>query len=88
MATALEKIVGSQSFEVISTTAAFTGKTYTSIVVNSDAVFSVLSIDGASVMTSKALTGVTIKAGAYLPAQSGSVFTAVTLTSGTIICYN
>ena len=88
MANALEKIVGSQSFEVISTTSAFTGKTYTSIVVNSDAVFSVLQIDGTSVMTSKNITGVTIKAGAYLSAGSGSVFNAVTLTSGTIICYN
>ena len=88
MATALEQIVGSQSFEVISTTSAFTGKTYTSIVVNSDAVFSALQIDGVSVMTSKGLTGVTIKAGAYLSAGSGSVFNAVTLTSGTIICYN
>jgi len=88
MATALEQIVGSQSFEVISTTSAFTGKTYTSIVVNSDAVFSALQIDSVNVMTSKGLTGVTIKAGAYLSAGSGSVFNAVTLTSGTIICYN
>jgi len=88
MATALEQIVGSQSFEVISTTSAFTGKTYTSIVVNSDAVFSALQIDSVNVMTSKNLTGVTIKAGAYLSAGNGSVFNAVTLTSGTIICYN
>jgi hypothetical protein len=88
MATALEQIVGSQSFEVISTTGAVTGKTYTSIVVNSDAVFSVLQINGTSVMSSKGLTGVTIKAGAYLSAGSGSVFNAITLVSGTIICYN
>jgi hypothetical protein len=84
----LDKISGSGGFKIIPTTTAQTGLLYKGIVINSDAVISAISIDGVDSLSSLGLSGITISAGMYLPAPLGSVFTAVTLTSGTAIGYN
>jgi hypothetical protein len=84
----LDKISGSGGFKFIPTTTAQTGLLYKGIVINADAVISAISIDGVDSLSDLGLSGVTISAGMYLPAPLGSVFTAVTLTSGTAIGYN
>ena len=83
-----DKISGSGGFKYIPITTAQTGLLYKSIVINTDAVISAISIDGVSALAALGLSGVTISAGIYLPAPLGSVFTAITLTSGTAIGYN
>ena len=83
--TAIEKMAGNSGFEVI--TGAVTGKNYEALVVNSDAVFTVLEIDSVNVLTTSGIGSNTIKAGAYLPATAGSRITKVTITSGIVIGY-
>jgi hypothetical protein len=84
----LDKMSGSGGFKYIPVTTAQTGLLYKGIVINTDAVIAAISIDGVNSLTALGLSGVTISAGIYLPAPLGSVFTAVTLTSGTAIGYN
>jgi len=84
----LDKMSGSGGFKYIPVTTAQTGLLYKGIVINTDAVIAAISIDGVNSLTALELSGVTISAGIYLPAPLGSVFTAVTLTSGTAIGYN
>jgi hypothetical protein len=87
MATSQEIIAGSGGFIVNNTTNATTGQ-FNSVVVIADAVFSAFSINGTSVLSSKGLSGVTIKAGAFLPAGVDNKITSFTLSSGTVIAYS
>lgn len=87
MAVALEVIAGAGGFKVVSTTTPETGVEYNSIVVMADAVFSAFAIDGVSVLSTNGLSGVTIKAGSFLPAGTNGKITAFTLTSGSVIAY-
>ena len=86
--TDLGKIIGSGGCEFIAAESAKTGKTYTGIVINTDAVISVLEINGVNVLTTKAFNGATVSAGMFIPAEAGTNITAITLTSGTAIAYN
>lgn len=88
MALALEVIAGSGSFEVISTTAAQTGKEYNSLVVMSDCVFTAFTIGGVDVLSTKGLSGVTIKSGTFLSAGVTGKITSFTLSSGAVIAYS
>lgn len=87
MAVALEVIAGAGGFKVVSTTTPETGVEYNSIVVMEDAIFSAFSIDGVSVLSTNGLSGVTVKAGSFLPAGTNGKITAFTLTSGSVIAY-
>ena len=86
--TDLGKIIGSGGCEFIAAASAKTGKTYSGIVINTDAVISVLEINGVNVLTTKAFNGATVSAGMFIPAEAGTSITAITLTSGTAIGYN
>lgn len=87
MAVALEVIAGAGGFKVVSTTTPETGVEYNSIVVMADCVFSAFAIDGVNVLSTNGLSGVTIKAGAFLPAGTNGKITAFTLASGSVIAY-
>ena len=87
MSTALEKISGNGGFYVNAGTGARTGLSVETIQVMTDAVFTAFAINGVNQMTLKNLTGVTIKAGAYLPTNPGVQITAYTLASGSVIEY-
>jgi len=87
MSTALEKISGMGGFYVNAGTSARTGLQVESIVVMTDAVFTAFAINGVNQMTLKNLTGVTIKAGTYLPTDPSYKITAYTLSSGSVIEY-
>jgi hypothetical protein len=86
--TDLGKIIGSGGCEFIAAASAKTGKTYSGIVINTDAVISVLEMNGVNVLTTKAFNGATVSAGMFIPAEAGTSITAITLTSGTAIAYN
>ena len=86
--TDLGKIIGSGGCEFIAAASAKTGKTYSGIVINTDAVISVLEVNGVNVLTTKASNGATVSAGMFIPAAAGTSITAITLTSGTAIGYN
>jgi len=86
--TDLGNIIGSGGCEFIAAASAKTGKTYSAIVINTDAVISVLEINGVNVLTTKAFNGATVSAGMFIPAAAGTNITAITLTSGTAIAYN
>jgi hypothetical protein len=86
--TDLGKIIGSGGCEFIAASSAKTGKTYSGIVINTDAVISVLEMNGVNVLTTKAFNGATVSAGMFIPAAAGTSITAITLTSGTAIAYN
>lgn len=86
--TDLGKIIGSGGCEFIAAASAKTGKTYSGIVINTDAVISVLEVNGVNVLTTKAFNGATVSAGMFIPAEAGTSITAITLTSGTAIGYN
>lgn len=87
MAVALEVIAGAGGFKVVSDTTPETGVEYNSIVVMEDAIFSAFSIDGVSVLSTNGLSGVTVKAGSFLPAGTNGKITAFTLASGSVIAY-
>jgi hypothetical protein len=87
MATSQEIIAGSGGFQVVTGTGSTTGQ-YNSVVVVSDAIFASFSINGTNVLSSKGLSLVTIKAGAFLPAGVDNKITAFQLTSGTVIAYS
>jgi hypothetical protein len=86
--TDLGKISGMGGCEFIAAATAKTGKSYSSIVINTDAVISVLQINGVDVLTTKGFNGVTVSAGMFIPSAAGTYITAITLTSGTAIAYN
>jgi len=86
--TDLGKIIGSGGCEFIAAASAKTSKAYTGIVINTDAIISVLQMNGVDVLTTKAFNGATVSAGMYIPAAAGTYITAITLTSGTAIGYN
>ena len=74
--------------KVLSGTGANTGR-WQGFVVNADAVVSAaLDRNGASVMTSIGLTGVTLKQGTFISLPDGDWFSSITLTSGSIVAYN
>jgi hypothetical protein len=87
MSTSLEKISGQGGFKVIADTSAHTGLIVESIVINSDAVFTAFKINDVDMMTTKGLSGVTLKTGMYLPTDPGFKITAFTLASGSVIKY-
>jgi len=87
MATALEKMSGMGGFRVVSDTASYTGLQVESIAVNADCVFTEFYINDVDVLTTKRLSGVTIKQGMYLPTDPGYKITRVKLASGSIIKY-
>ena len=77
---------------LITGTTAVTGR-FTAIVVNEDAVFDELEVNGVAVMTARGLTGQTVTAGMYLGsgfhyqgAQRGE-FTTIKLVSGSVMVY-
>lgn len=87
MAIALEVIAGAGGFKVVSTTSPETGVEYNSIVVMEDCEFSAFAVNGTSVLSANGLSGVTIKAGSFLPAGTNGKITAFTLSSGSVIAY-
>ena len=87
MSTALEKISGNGGFYVNAGTGARTGLAVETIQVMTDCVFTAFAINGVNQMVLKNLTGVTIKAGAYLPTNPGVQITSYTLASGSVIEY-
>lgn len=86
--TDLGKIIGSGGCEFIAAASAKTGKTYSGIVINTDAVIGTLEMNGVNVLTTKGFNGATVSAGMFIPAAAGTSITAITLTSGTAIGYN
>ena len=86
MATGIDKISGNAGFVLLTGTGANNGY-WESLVINEDAVFSALEIGGVSVLSSKGLSGKTVKAGMYLPTDPTQKFTKVTLASGSVIAY-
>ena len=90
----IQTILGySEGGQLITGTTAVTGA-FVAIVVNEDAVFDELEIDGEDVMADKGLDGGgTVTAGMYLGSgfhySSGvrSKFTTIKLTSGSVIAY-
>lgn len=86
--TDLGKIIGSGGCEFIAAASAKTGKTYSGIVINTDAVIGTLEMNGVNVLTTKAFNGAIVSTGMFIPAAAGTSITAITLTSGTAIAYN
>ena len=87
MSTGIERLSGTGGFIIVSTTGAQTVDTVESIYVMTDAVFTVFKINDVDMMTTKGLTGVTIKAGTWLPSDATFKITAFTLASGTVVKY-
>jgi D-ribose pyranose/furanose isomerase RbsD len=58
------------------------------IVANTDTVFTVFNIDGVVKLADLGLSGITVKAGAYLPVPEGSSITDITMASGDCLIYN
>jgi hypothetical protein len=88
MSTSTQFMAGMTGCKVLSGTGANTGR-WQGFVVNADAVVSAaLDINGASVMTTLGLTGVTLKQGTFISLPDGDYFSSITLTSGSIVAYN
>ena len=73
---------------IVSNTTAKTGR-FRGFVVNSTAVVSAcLDKNGASLMTSIGLSGVSLKQGMFISMSDDNYISSITLTSGSIILYN
>ena len=84
----LQKISGSGGFKNLTGTAAITSLSGYAIVVQEDTVFTVFNVDGVVKLSDYGLSGVTLKAGAYLPVPKGANITDITMSSGSVIIYN
>lgn len=92
---ALDRLSGTGGTYFCQVTTAHTGLSLSGIVINTDAVFTTLTItDGAGTTYNALLTtapygqnlsGRTVKAGMMITAPEGSRFTALTMSSGTCI---
>jgi hypothetical protein len=73
--------------KVLSGTSANTGG-FQGFVVNSDAVVAaVLNPAGTDITSALGLTGVTLKQGMLITAATGTFFSSITLTSGSVVAY-
>ena len=84
----LRKVSGTGGFKMLTGTGAHTALSGYAIVANTDTVFTVFNIDGAVKLAALGLTGITVKAGAYLPVPEGSSITDITMGSGDCLIYN
>ena len=88
MSTSNEFMAGFTGCKVVSNTSPNTGA-FRGFVVNADAVVSaILDKSGASLLSSIALSGVTLKQGIYIPVSEDNYISSITLTSGSVIMYN
>jgi len=85
--TDLNNIVGTGGFKMLTGTGAHTSLTGYAIVANTDTVFTVFTVNGVAKLSDYGLSGVTVKAGAYLPVPKGDQITAITMASGDCIIY-
>lgn len=76
--------VGSGGFKVFGT-GTHTNLNKGALVVREDTVFTAFTVDTVDVMTKYGITGVTFKAGEYLP--GGGCITGFTISSGSVIAY-
>ena len=92
---ALDRLSGTGGTYFCQVTTAHTGLSFSAIVVNTDAVFTTLTVTDGDGTTYNALlttapygqnlSGRTVKAGMMITAPEGSRFTALTMSSGTCI---
>ena len=88
MSSATEFMSGFTGSKVVSNTSANTGR-WQGFVVNDDAVVSaILDENGASLMTSLGLSGVTLYSGIFISVPNGMAISSITLTSGSVVMYN
>ena len=88
MSSATEFMSGFTGSKVVSNTSANTGR-WQGFVVNADAVVSaMLDENGASLMTSLGLSGVTLYSGIFISVPNGMSISSITLTSGSVVMYN
>ena len=74
--------------KIISNTTANVGE-FRGFIVNDDAVVSaILDQNGASILASLGLSGVTLRSGIYIAVADGGHISSITLTSGSIVAYN
>jgi hypothetical protein len=84
--------VGSQGFK-FHAASTVTGVSYDAIVVHEDTVFTSFSVQsdnassGTNVLSARGLSGVTVKAGTYLPAGKAQKIVGFVTSSGTVIGY-
>ena len=84
----LRKVSGTGGFKMLTGTGAHASLSGYAIVVNTDTVFTVFNVDGVVKLAAFGLSGITIKAGSYLPVIEGSSITDITMASGDCIIYN
>ena len=84
----LRKVSGTGGFKMLTGTGAHTTLSGYAIVANTDTVFTVFNIDGVVKLADLGLSGITVKAGAYLPVPEGSSITDITMASGDCLIYN
>lgn len=83
----LEFMAGFDGCKVVSSTAPVV-ENFRAFVVNSDVVVSaILDKSGVNVLSALGLSGVTLKAGAFICAPRNSHFSSITLTSGSVVIY-
>jgi hypothetical protein len=86
--TDLNNIIATGGFEMLTGVGAYSKLIGYAIVPNTDTVFTVFEVDGVEKLSDYGLSGVTVKAGAYLPVPKGAQITAVTMASGDCLIYN
>ena len=84
----LRKVSGTGGFKMLTGTYAHDSLSGYAIVANTDTVFTVFNIDGSGKLADLGLSGITVKAGAYLPVPEGSTITDITMASGDCLIYN
>ena len=83
----LDFVRGTGGFKMLTGTGAHTALTGYAVVANTDTVFTVFTVDGVAKLSDYGLSGITVKAGTYLPVPRGSEITAITMASGDCIIY-
>lgn len=83
------------AYHVSSADGAVTSKEFFGFTVLEDTVITVLTLNttptgfsSTNYLTQANLSGKTLKAGAYICAPNGTYITAITLSSGSVICHN
>ena len=86
MSSSTDIIAGGNAF-VRYGTGTQTLKNHSALVCQEDTVFTSFSVDGTNVLTTRGMSAVTFKQGAYLPAGNSSTITGFVISSGSVIGY-
>ena len=81
-------MIGARGSKLLTGTGAHDSLTGYAFIAQEDTVLTLFTVGTTDSLAAYGLNGATLKAGAYIVVPTGSVITAITMSSGSVIVYN